>query len=53
MTQEFDARKSYLAVKASEKMVAFVGFVIALEKDDKTKEGEKIRNWLKNFIHLI
>ena len=39
MTQEFDARKSYLAVKASEKMVAFVGFVIALEKDDKTKEG--------------
>ena len=39
MTQEFDARKSYLAVKASEKMVAFVGFVIALEKEDKTKEG--------------
>jgi hypothetical protein len=39
MTQEFDARKSYLAVKASEKMVAFVGFVIPLEKDGKTKEG--------------
>jgi hypothetical protein len=39
MTQEFDARKSYLAVKASEKMVAFVGFVIPLEEDGKTKEG--------------
>jgi len=39
MTQEFDARKSYLAVKASERMVAYVGFVIAREKDGKTKEG--------------
>ena len=39
MTQEFDARKSYLAVKASEKMVAYVGFVIPLEEDGKTKEG--------------
>ena len=39
MTQEFDARKSYLAVKASEKMVAFVGFIINLAKDGKTKEG--------------
>ena len=39
MTQEFDARKSYLAVKASERMVAFVGFVIPLEEDGKTKEG--------------
>jgi hypothetical protein len=39
MTQEFDARKSYLAVKASEKMIAFVGFVIPLEEDGKTKEG--------------
>ena len=39
MTQEFDARKSYLAVKASEKMVAYVGFAIAREKDGKTKEG--------------
>jgi hypothetical protein len=39
MTQEFDARKSYLAVKASEKMVAFVGFVIPIEEDGKTKEG--------------
>ena len=39
MTQEFDARKSYLAVKASEKMVAFVGFIIPLEENGKTKEG--------------
>jgi len=39
MTQEFDARKSYLAVKASERMVAYVGFVIARQKDGKTKEG--------------
>ena len=39
MTQEFDAKKSYLAVKASEKMVAFVGFVIPFDEDGKTKEG--------------
>jgi hypothetical protein len=39
MTQEFDAQKSYLAVKASEKMIAFVGFVIPLEEDGKTTEG--------------
>ena len=39
MTQEFDAHKSYLAVKASEKMIAFVGFVIPLEEDGKTTEG--------------
>ena len=39
MTEEFDAQKSYLAVKASEKMVAFVGFIIPLEENGKTKEG--------------
>ena len=39
MTQEFDAKKSYLAVKASERMVAYVGFVIPLEEDGRTKEG--------------
>ena len=39
MTQEFDPRKSYLAVKANEKMIAYVGFAIRLEKDGKTKEG--------------
>ncbi len=39
MTEEFDAKKSYLAVKASEKMVAFVGFIIPLEENGKTKEG--------------
>jgi hypothetical protein len=39
MTQEFDPRKSYLAVKANEKMIAYVGFVIQLEEDGKSKEG--------------
>jgi hypothetical protein len=39
MTQEFDARKSYLTVKASERMVAFVGFVSPFGEDGKTKEG--------------
>mgnify|MGYP001827529493 FL=1 len=39
MTQEFDAQKSYLTLKASEKMIAFVGFVIPLEEDGKTTEG--------------
>lgn len=39
MTQEFDPRKSYLAVKANEKMIAYVGFAIRLEEDGKTKEG--------------
>ena len=39
MTQEFDPRKSYLAVKANEKMIAYVGFAIRLEEAGKTKEG--------------
>ena len=39
MTQEFDPRKSYLAVKANEKMIAYVGFVIQLEENGKSKEG--------------
>jgi len=39
MTKEFDPRKSYLAVKANEKMIAYVGFVIQLEEDGKSKEG--------------
>ena len=39
MTQEFDARKSYLTVKANERMVAFVSFVIDPEKARKAKEG--------------
>jgi hypothetical protein len=39
MTQEFDPRKSYLAVKANEKMIAYVGFAIQLEEDGKSKEG--------------
>jgi hypothetical protein len=39
MTQEFDPRKSYLAVKANEKMIAYVGFVIRFEEDGKSKEG--------------
>ena len=39
MTQEFDPRKSYLAVKANEKMIAYVSFVFQLEEDGKSKEG--------------
>jgi len=39
MTREFDPKKSYLAVKANEKMIAYVGFVIKLEKTNDTKEG--------------
>jgi hypothetical protein len=39
MTQEFDPRKSYLAVKANEKMIAYVGFAIQLEENGKSKEG--------------
>jgi hypothetical protein len=39
MTQEFDPRKSYLAVKANEKMIAYVGFFFQLEGTPKNKEG--------------
>lgn len=39
MTQEFDPKKSYLAVKANEKMIAFAGFLIRIEKHGITKEG--------------
>jgi len=39
MTQEFDPRKSYLAVKANEKMIAYVSFDFQLEEDGTTKEG--------------
>ena len=39
MTQEFDPRKSYLAVKANEKMIAYAGFNIRLEESREKKEG--------------
>ena len=39
MTQEFDPRKSYLTVKAHEKMIAYVGFKVDNGKDDKNQEG--------------
>jgi hypothetical protein len=39
MTQEFDPRKSYLTLKANEKMVAFVGYSIYLEDIEETKQG--------------
>jgi hypothetical protein len=39
MTQEFDPKKSYLKIKAHEKMIAYVGFVIRFGKDDQRKEG--------------
>ena len=39
MTKEFDPKKSYLAVKANEKMIAYVGFVISLAENGARKEG--------------
>ena len=39
MTREFDPRKSYLTLKANEKMVAFVGYSIHLEETSETKHG--------------
>ena len=39
MTQEFDPKKSYLAVKANEKMIAYVGFKIDFEGKGEKKEG--------------
>jgi hypothetical protein len=39
MTHEFDPRKSYLAVKAHEKMIAYVGFKIGNGQDDSNQEG--------------
>ena len=39
MTQEFDPRKSYLTVKANEKMIAYVGFTVHLKEEGKSKEG--------------
>jgi hypothetical protein len=39
MTQEFDPKKSYLAVKAHEKMIAYVGFDIQFGDDHRSKDG--------------
>jgi hypothetical protein len=39
MTREFDPKKSYLTIKAHEKMLAFVGFNIRLGEGDSPKEG--------------
>ncbi|MEJ2731787.1 MAG: hypothetical protein P8185_25295 [Deltaproteobacteria bacterium] len=39
MTQEFDPKKSYLAVKAHEKMIAYVGFGIQFGDGHRGKEG--------------
>ncbi|MEE4262713.1 MAG: hypothetical protein V2I56_08460 [Desulfobacteraceae bacterium] len=39
MTREFDPKKSYLAVKANEKMIAYAGFNIDLEGYPDKKEG--------------
>lgn len=39
MTEEFDPRKSYMAVKANEKMIAYAGFLVVIEDDDRKKEG--------------
>ena len=39
MTQEFDPKKSYLSVKAHEKMIAYVSFRIQNGKDDRDQDG--------------
>lgn len=39
MTHEFDPRKSYLAVKAHEKMIAYVGFKVENGQDAPNQEG--------------
>jgi hypothetical protein len=39
MTQEFDPKKSYLSVKAHEKMIAYVSFRIENGKDTRDQEG--------------
>jgi hypothetical protein len=39
MTLEFDPRKSYLAVKAHEKMIAYVGFKVGNDQEDLNQEG--------------
>jgi hypothetical protein len=39
MTREFDPKRGYLAIKAHEKMLAFVGFNIRLGENDSLKEG--------------
>ena len=39
MTQEFDPKKSYLTVKAHEKMIAYVGFKVENGQGDPDQEG--------------
>lgn len=39
MTQEFDPKKSYLTVKASEQMIAYVAFDIQIEDGGQGKHG--------------
>jgi hypothetical protein len=39
MTEPFDPKKSYLSVKASEGIIAFVGFKIHTREDAPVKEG--------------
>lgn len=39
MTREFDPKKSYLSIKAHEKMIAYVGFGFLFGANDQSKEG--------------
>jgi hypothetical protein len=39
MTQEFDPKKSYLLVKANEKMIAYASFALNFDEDRQRKEG--------------
>ncbi|UCE51575.1 MAG: hypothetical protein JSV31_20255 [Desulfobacterales bacterium] len=39
MTKEFDPKRSYLSIKAHEKMTAFVSFLLQRENHDISKDG--------------
>jgi hypothetical protein len=39
MTREFDPKKSYLTLKAHEKMIAYVGFRFPIDGKDRGREG--------------
>jgi len=49
MTREFDPKKSYLAVKANEKMIAYVGFGIRLEDGEKKEGVVKISSFQRAY----
>ena len=42
MTQEFSPKKSYLALKAHENMVAFIADYLGVEVGDEVKKGQVV-----------